>query len=281
MRERIPTNLTLGDKKIPFKEIHNEFASTDWGEKLKGNIRWSGHKPSEIKDEDWGKILGRDANNLEHLVAIKGLTLSFLKYCKNPGEKWKGEIPEAAHFSTEEQQLLLLTATVHDWGEAIKGDIPYYHKTEQDHTEEMQELRTIIAEILGKILVDKRSLDIKTITDKILDILTHTDSKLGRAFNIIERVGYVRTCIKAYNRPKNGDEKLETALKMLACRAVPDQIRTLVDYVKIYPPILIYLRHHKETINNIFKDGENPEIRATIPEFERSREKWLTQNSQF
>jgi hypothetical protein len=278
MQERISSKLNLGKKEITLSEINRKFSSTDWGEKLKSNIRYAKHKPEEISDGDWKKILGGDINNLDHLIITKGLTLSFLKGCKNTGKEWEGKIPKEACFSEEEQQLLLLTASMHDWGEAVKGDIHYYDKTKQDDIEEMQELRTIINEILSEILGEKHNLDIKRIIDKIINILTQTESKLGKAFNAIEKVGYVRTSIRAYDKSIIASEELKIPLRNMACRVMPDQIRVLVDYAKIYPPVAAYIKHHKETIDKMFKEGENSEIRTSIPKFEESKKKWVSRD---
>ena len=276
MPEKIPSKLTLGGKEIPFSDISSKFSSTEWGKKLKSNIRWARFKPPEIPDKEWEKVLGADVNNLEHLVLTRGLTSSFLKGCETTGEEGKGGIKEAASFSTEEQELLLLTATVHDWGEAIKGDINFYLKTTKDHTEEMHELVIMIKEILGQMFEEKDRKDIEVITNQIVGILTHTDSKLGKAFNAIERVGYIRTSIRAYNESEKRGEKLKVPLRNMACRSLPDQIRVLVDYAKIYPPVAAYIKYHKDTIDKVFTEGENPEIRASIPKFEESKERWLS-----
>lgn len=279
MQEKAPLKLTLGKKEIPFSEIIKKFSSTEWGEKLRSNIRYTKHKPEKIKNESWNKILGGDINNLDHLVVTKGLTSSFLKGCDNPGKEWEEKIPEEAHFSPEEQQILLLTATVHDWAEAIKGDISYYEKTEQDNYEEMWELRAMINKILGEILEKEKKEEIEKLAERVVEILTHTDSKLGKAFNAIERVGYVRTSLRAYNESEKANEKLKVPLKNMACRVMPDQVRVLMDYAKIYPPVSNYIKHHKKIIDKIFVDGENPEIRTSIPKFEESKKKWLARNT--
>jgi len=279
MGERMPHKVTLGKKEVSLGDISKKFSSTEWGEKLKGNARYSRHKPEELTTKEWEKILGGDVNNLDHLVVTKGIASSFLKSCENPGNEWSGDLSKEARFSLEEQQLLLLTATVHDWGEAVKGDIPYYDKKEEQHYEEMRELQILINKILGDILEGEEKEEIEKKAKQIVDILTDVSSKLGKAFNAIEVIGYTRTGIRAYNESeKMLDGEMKIRLRSMGIRVVPDMARILLDYAKIYPPVATYINYHHETINKIFIEGENPEIRASIPNFEEARNRWLSQN---
>lgn len=279
MNEQLPKKVTLGKKEISFSEISRKFSSTDWGEILRNNARYSRFKPTEITTEEWKKILGGDVSNLDHLIVTKGIASGFIKGCDNPGNEWQGHLPEEAQFSPEEKQLLLLTATVHDWGEAIKGDIPFYEKKDKDHHEEMSELRIMINKILGEMLEGEEKDEIEKITEQVIDVLTNTSSKLGKAFNAIERVGYVRTGIRAFDESeKTTDNKMKVLLRKMGTRVVPDQTRVLLSYAKIYPPVAAYINYHRQTLNKIFEEGENSEIRASIENFEEARKSWLSQN---
>ncbi len=274
MPEKIPSKINLGEEQIAFSEIVNKFSSTKWGDTLRNQIRYSPHKPKELTPKDWQKILGGDVNNLHHLVVSKGLTESFLKNCATPDKEWKGEIPDEANFSAREQEMLLLTAIVHDWAEAIVGDITYHAKTENDHVTEMLELKILIRKILNEMLSQESAGEIEKLADQVVSILTNTTSKLGKAFNAIERAGYVRTGIRAYDESKKASDELRTPLRNMACEVVPCNIGILLDYAKIYPAIASFMRHHEKTIGEIFTAIENSPIRATIPKLEEALEKW-------
>ena len=76
----LPTGITT--KKgwfISFEKIHQMFARTNYGYILKHRIRWSLFKPTEYSDSEWEKVLGPDANNLDHLLIAYRLTKNFLQ----------------------------------------------------------------------------------------------------------------------------------------------------------------------------------------------------------
>ncbi|MFZ1019551.1 MAG: hypothetical protein WAN61_00970 [Minisyncoccia bacterium] len=266
MENQIPTKIELDSEEVNFGKIHRDFSETPYGKKLSDQIRWARFKPENTTNEKWNKLFGADVNNLEHLKLTYGLTRQFIKY-----------LNEKKQLTKEEQENLLLAATVHDWAEAITGDLSYYLRTEENEREELIYLEKIIREICGQD--EKLFFRMKFVIDEIVH---NKDSKLGKMFNAIEKVGYVRTSIRAYNESKKVNGELKIALIRMALEATPDQVRMLLDYAKIYPPVAIYLKENKEIINDIFKDAENLDIntRKNIPKFEESREKWLSESLQ-
>jgi len=90
---------------------------------------------------------------------------------------------------------------------------------------------------------------------EVLNYLDNLDSKLGRAFNAIERLGYLRIALTAWERSKEIDQKSEAqlfaSLRRLACEVVPNHHDQLVEYAKIYPPVALYLDNQKEVIKEV------------------------------
>jgi hypothetical protein len=273
--KEIPSKFTLGEKEIPFGEIYNKFSSTKYGDTLKKNVRYEPYKPTEVPNKTWERLLGGDVNNLTHLTVSRGLTLGFLKSCDNPGKEWEGKVSEEARFTPQEQKMLLLTATVHDWGEAIIGDIPYLLKQKSDEEREMVELKKLINNVFGED--NKKESNI--VADQVTNILSDTTTKLGKAFNAIEQVGYVRTGIRAYEKSKNENGQLKDNLEYLGCKVVPHQMQALLEYSEIYPPVRAFINHHKNTISDIFETGERNPKYKNVDGFEGARQAWLSKIS--
>ncbi len=274
MTNKLPSEFIFSGSKIAYSDLHRIFSSGEEGNKLSQSLRFIAHKPEGFSEKEWSKVLGADVNNLHHLIVTKGLTISFLKNLAASEKTADKEVD----FTPEEQELLILTATVHDWAEAIVGDINYYLKTEQDHESEMAELKILIMKFFVKIL-DKNNKDkIEKLADQIIEILTHTNTKLGQAFNAIERVGYVRTGIRAFKESVKAKGETGQILQNMALRVVPGQVVALMDYATKFPPVQRYLEYHQNVIGDIFNSAKNSAICDSIPDFEVALLKWQEAN---
>ena len=250
----LPSGIIFDNQYLSFNQVHRRFAESSHGVRLGQNIRYALFKPDGVSNQEWEKTLGIDVNNLHHLNLSLGMTRSFLANCATPDTHWKGIVPTEAVFTAQEQQLLLLTAAVHDWAEAVVGDIPYHDKTQSDEELEMTVLRGLVHEVLGN---GTRSVQCDEIADGVQSVLTDTTSKLGRAFNAVERVGYVRTGLRAWNQSKVVNGQLGSSLERLARNVIPFHTTKLVDYAEIYPPVDSYLSFHHGSISQIIstQDG--------------------------
>ncbi len=191
--ENIPFGIKSGLEELKFDQIYRDFSETEYGETLAGNIRYGRYKPESVTNEEWELLLGPDVNNLKHLHLTYELTRQFVRDLKET-------------LTDQEKEDLLLTAIVHDWAEAIVGDHTYDLKTADIETQELVEIKKMTAGMYGE---DNESLvqRIHIVTDTILK---DTDSKLGKMFNAVERVGYLRTALRAWRAQteKTGELKL-------------------------------------------------------------------------
>jgi hypothetical protein len=141
-----------------------------------------------MTDEQFEGLIGVDVNNLKHIQLTFATARVFLAYCENPDSIWKGTVSVEAQFTDDEKAVLLLCAITHDWGEAVVGDIAQPLKTKASEKKEFTELLRIAKEVSGPNteLYEK-------ISESVRVVLQDSDSKLARAFNAIEKVGYQRS----------------------------------------------------------------------------------------
>lgn len=260
----LPTNIKLSGKEKPFKKIFITFAKTNYGKTLRSNIRFHEFIPDGMSKEAWLKTLGGDVSNLYHLAVSLENTKYFLSVCSNPHTKWHSRVPKEARFTLEEQRNLLFTSVIHDWAEAIIGDIPVTSKKETDEDQEMVVLRRLMHEILGD---GKDSKKIDSLANTVQTILTDKSTKLGQAFNAIERMGYLKTGMRAWYTSKKVDGELKKRLNRLAQRVVTIHSLKLLGYTEVYPAIDAYLIYRKKAISEIFEQ--------TPDRNEEAYEKWI------
>jgi len=221
-------------------DAYRAFRSTPYGEKLSGSIRYEKYNLSSLSNEEWVRLLGSDVNNLTHMPLTRGLTKDFIKTTERYKENY---------FSEEEKVLLELAALIHDQGEAITGDISYGDKTENDEVEELRLFAQNADAFSGDISDDLKEL-IATARDQIV---FNKESRLGRIFNAIERVGYLRTALRANDKVQL-DETSEYAdgLNWLIADVLSNQPLELVKYAEEYPAVSAYLTHQKQKITAAF-----------------------------
>jgi hypothetical protein len=169
---------------IDYLGIHDSFAETEHGITLAACVRWNKYKPVEISNQRWVELLGPDANNLDHLVDTYNLTSDFIARtdCLQPGL-----------LAPRDKAVLKISAITHDWGESIKPDINYFDKTDADEIEEQQIFFDNLANFYTGGDTDVQEL----ITEALETVIFDRESRLGGMFNVIERIGYMRTGLRA------------------------------------------------------------------------------------
>lgn len=244
----IPVGIQIGETQVSFNEIYQTFAATQHGDQLRRNVRYGTFRPTEVPQTIWERHLGPDVNNLRHLYLSVGLTKSFLAGNANPPVHWTGRITDEAKFNAEEQALLLFTAVTHDWAEAETGDIAYPLKTVSDEEQEMVILERLIDAVLG----DKQNRSsIAQLTRQVQAVLSDKKSKLGKAFNAIERGGYVRTGIRAWHESRRTEGTLAESLQKMGREVVIHHIPVVKGYAEVYPATDTFLTYHSATISAI------------------------------
>lgn len=249
--EHIPTGIHTDEGLLRFGALNRIFTETEYGKRLRENIRFERYKPATVGRDTWEHLLGADVNNLRHMRLTYGLTRKFIDTEEHPPRSWKKEVPIDARFSEREQEDLLLAAIIHDWAEAVVGDITYELKTTVHEEAERAAFRDILQDIFGTEKTRVLAARIDEVVDAVVN--DHT-TKLGKAFNAIERIGYLRTCLRAWNIHKETTGELRSGLEWLANNVLLGQIIPLVRYAKVYPAVEIFLRENSGTITEAFNN---------------------------
>ncbi len=145
--------------------------------------------------------------------------------------------------------MLCLTAIIHDWGEAVAGDIPWGDKQSSHSESELTILKRQIKELCnGKfgILISKMNMAAEI-------ALSGEDTKLGQAFNAIEMIGYGSTALKAWEQWRNFEGALSQNLFKLAKKVVGDLLLTWQKQAESYPGTHHWLSENEKTLKEIQK----------------------------
>lgn len=226
---------------LSFSEIHRRFSQTPPGQRLSQNTRWGRFQPEHVSNEQWINHLGVDANNLEHCRLTYGLTVWFI----NQQNKSDYQIK----FDHEEQSILKLTALTHDWPEGIteKGDVNYEAKTQEDENNELSVIVSAITSVIGQ------SYEANEISHQVKSCLKNTSSGLGKAFNCIEAIGYLRTALLALPQSfTTTDDILSQRFQMLTGNVLYNSVPRLITYSKEFYPAKKFLSDRKNIITQGF-----------------------------
>ena len=226
-------------------EIHRSFSDTEFGDKLADNVRYDKYRPDHILKKEWTELLGADVNNLTHMPLTYGLARAFINHTR---------VHQSDLMNESEEKLLLIAALSHDWAESITTDISFGDKTVLDDEEEQAAFeRYLVSFYQGK--------DFELVDQARREIVFDHDSKLGEILNAIERIGYLRTALRADQLLRNGvgDSELQQGLQWLVfdvlsnlqSKEAPDQPPRLLELRKYYP-VAAYIESLKDRIEAAF-----------------------------
>jgi len=247
----MPRNTTETSVRI-CEAIYEAFAKSKYGEILANQVRYARYRPENVLHNHWLQLLGPDVSNLEHLLVSLEDAQKFVSHC-NFSLNWQGNSNGFVSFDLDEQFLLFVTAVVHDFAEAIIGDISWDEKTQHDEHRELEHLLHIFSELTMSMEMD---LIAKSEIVQVVDILRDKDSKLGQAFSVIEIIRYVKTAIQAWhvsNFPYIHSE-LHDKLKWLTSNVFGNQISRLLELREKYYAIEMFLRSEQVLISEAFNE---------------------------
>lgn len=273
MENTLPTGLETSEGFLSFREIHDRFSATSYGQTLAKNIRYRFFKPPEVTHAEWERLLGPDVNNLEHHWWSERVMRAFLRRSEG--------------FSQEEQEILLLTAVTHDWAEAVIGDVPYGQKTTGEEESELRLIPEIALECFGENLAQPvRQTIEKVLREKPHLRKTGEGSKLGHAFEAVEQLGYFGTGGRAWAEATKRDglsEPLRSNLQWLGIEVHVHHVPILLRYAETYPAVRRYLFGTRHRVSDILRgftlSSLPPEVtlekrEALARQFPETREAW-------
>jgi len=229
------SSFSVGHQTISYREIHDGFSRTEHGRILASNVRYSGFKPDHISNQQWVRLLGKDVCNLEHLWLTYGVTRLYLTDLLQSGY----ELP------VSDQQDLLLTAVSHDWAEAIVGDIQWDVKTKAEEDAELAALKCESLLWLETWMPEVRQ-HIRLAIERVLE---GNDLQLAYHFNVIERLGSLRTGLNAFARSASVfDSELQTRLRLIPSYVLAHHIPFLLEQNGRCPSVDRFLRGNTKFI---------------------------------
>jgi 5'-deoxynucleotidase YfbR-like HD superfamily hydrolase len=210
------------------KEIETAFH-----EQLHDNVRYERYMDGE-SNEEWVELLGSDVLFATHPYA----TLAIVN-----------RIIEQENISNTDAVKLRTAALIHDWGE-LKidgkgiGDISYSHKTSEHEEVEHDIFKQVTAHIPTDI--QRHFLGIYA------GIIHNRESMLGKIFNAAERIGYLKTALRAYN---GVDGQRIKNWRGLVGNVFSYQIEPLIAFAENYPSVKLFLHTNKELIDEILNEN--------------------------
>lgn len=222
--------------------LHRSFAETIYGQGLSERVRFAKYKPDQVDNQRWQQLLGIDVNNLGHLQLSGNIMRLLIR-------EIDATMPEY-ELSQPDKLLLTTAAYVHDWPEYVVGDIHYGDKTADDEAEEASAFK----ENLENFLPDARPETVALILASIDDVISKDGEKhLHAVFDVMEKIGYVRTALRAAEHCELGDaEECENGLRWLVGDVLSNQIIKLIEYSDTFIPVRTYLTNKSEAISSAF-----------------------------
>ena len=233
----LPQGIETEEGILTFRDLYKQFARTEHGRRLEAHIRFGPMKPAELSHADWERALGPDVNNLRHLLESLKLTQKAIAAYAQHGRE----------LSLSDMELLQLAAVIHDWQEAYPhiGDAMVQAKNGDTHAIEMQALREMADEIVEDAAIRSR------IDAAIDEVLMDPSSRLGEIFHAVERLGYMRTGLKAWKRGSAIKGAFQQHFQYLSILVFRHNIPFFVEHVAAHPPIALFLAKHEPMIDEI------------------------------
>ena len=221
---------------VPYQSIVPIFFEPDLRAQLTSKVRYERYMVNESQ-EYFANLLGPDVRFVSH----PGVTFNITKDFVTSQNKSDNPLSE-----TEISQLLT-TALVHDWGELKLGAEGHGDITFEDHLESHESAERIIFQRISERIPITE--DRSTVREVNENIAQNRESKLGRIFNVIERIGYLKTAFRAFIGVKG--ERIKNWAGLTG-NVLSNQIIPLLQYEKDYPYVKEILSANKGTISDAF-----------------------------
>ncbi len=259
-----PQSFRADGQEVTFSRLHQVFSQSPGGEACRREVRFGTFAEPFRLEARLREVIGDDIDGLAHHWVTVLVTEEFLRH--SPPEE----------FNERERELLLLTAVTHDWCEWKLRDVSLPKKTAKYLRRE-----GVINAAIGKRLFpgeENRELQ-ELIREVSCEVLNRKDTKLGRAFSVIEQIGYFKTGIRAWEAVLGGETasvKEETMLLWLASRVVPFHLGILLGEAGKYAGVRAVLQKNSEGIGKFFEKFPKEIYEQEFPEQGEGERAWET-----
>lgn len=237
---------------IDYLGIHEAFAESEYGVTLAANVRYAKYKPAEMANERWEELLGPDVNNLAHLADTYHLAADFVS---------RTDRLQPGLLSQRDKAALKISAIIHDWGESIIPDINYFEKTDADEAAERQ----VFADNLPNFYTGGDGATQELIAEAAETIIFDRESRLGNIFNVIERIGYLRTGLRAAEHVREGSAPdCHSHLRWLAASVMSSDHTTCLVRQSDLLAAQYFLALRQVSISEAFDASQDPAIFTSL-----------------
>jgi len=231
--------------------------------------------------DDFKSILGKnDLDDSLHGQWTRIIFDRFNKFHQNVLKTNTNQNTDQFTLTDDQIEILQACCEVHDWGEYAKGDINYDQKTDEHEHAEKIERDIIINEFLKVKYSQDQIVEITQIISKPNpeETIGKEIPKLRLIFNTIERIGYLRTGLKAwkgfYSLLNNQEylkrkelSPLESQILKESCltasvNVILNNLTILYQRSENFPYLRAFLANHKKEIESIFDqvNSQNQDI---------------------
>lgn len=253
MPNLLPTGITYeDDAHLTFEEIDRRYGESELGMELVKRTRFDKLRMPHTSADQWVQLLGADVNNYRHMRLTLGLAKSFLRRLD-----WE-------NLTVEDLEVLMLAATTHDWAEAITFDIDYDKKGQNEEELEKDLLAGLLHEFIPE---DKASKAPRA--PRVLETLYERDSKLWLLFNLVEKIGYVRTGINAYRRSHRAQGEQAERLTFMGKMTVANHAHFLLEHSERFPALLGFFHGREHIFEEILEAAQPEDFQRFVPGHEQ------------
>ena len=182
------------------------------------------------------------------------------------------------HLTSFEASILFTAALIHDWGELEIENMGHGDVTFEEHGKSHDKTERLIFERVTERIID--SSDQSFIRQVYKQVTQDKNRRLGRMFSAIERIGYLKTGLRAYKGFKG--MRIDNWAG-LAGNVLSNQIISLLEYAPDYPYIKDVLVQNSDLITDAFSDIyqiETPSDNRGVPSYDsekflKNHQAWL------
>jgi hypothetical protein len=227
---------------LPTASINRILAT--FNDQLTTHVRYARFQTDESAEE-WAMLLGPDVIPRTHVEVTAQIAQELVDAYERHDKP----------LAQKNKQLLITAAWVHDWGELILdedsiGDISFDQKT-ADH----EQIEIAIFDRAISELADGEEKEL--LRRAYHEVVVHTGSHLSVLLNIVERVGYLRTCIRTF---EGRSGKRITNWRGMVGNILANQIIPLLAYALDHPFVDQELTKHAATIDAMFAETLHHDI---------------------
>lgn len=249
---KLNTFKNTDQEEIPLRFLYKKMEQTEHGQRLQVSPRWSRFKEENTSLDEWVRLIGRNGNNLEHMLFIYNRTKLAIKSVLLNDE-------HEISFQKSDIQPFLIAALIHDLAEAVVGDIPLPDKTNEHEEEEKQVFRVLIKDLLDKKENSDCPVHICSVTqERVINILFGED-RLSKLFHMVEVSAYLTDAKRAWQSRKKSDSKQQREkLVAMAHDSFTNNAKHL-SKVEEYPFLEIFFQSQTPQFINIIHSLANKE----------------------